>query len=780
MGEIIEKYSESLISLPMIPLRGMTIMPNMIAHFDVTRAKSAKAIETALEENQKIFIITQRRFEDEELNIEDLYQVGVVADIKQIIKLPMNVMRVLVDTSQRAKLIDVFEENESYSCVIEIIKEKDEDIDEIHNEVMLKVLKELLSEYVKDNLNISKEAYKKIVDVKKINVLLKQCSIFLPFDYEKKQILLESINDLELYDHLTNILKNEIEINKIKRELQEKIKLAIDKNQKEYILREQLKLIREELGGEDPESEIDSFLEEVKKLKADKTVKDKLKKEINRFKNSSGSSSENNVIRGYIETLLEMPWDKESKDNIDIKKAENKLNQDHYGLYKVKERILEFLAVRIFAKDKGASPILCLVGPPGTGKTSIAKSIAEAIGKKYIRISLGGVRDEAEIRGHRKTYVGAMPGRIANGLKAAGVKNPLMLFDEIDKLGNDYKGDPASALLEVLDSEQNIKFVDHYIEIPIDLSKVLFVATANSVSTIPRALLDRMEIIEITSYTLNEKEHIAKEHLIEKQKQLHGLAKEQLIIPDKIITKIIENYTKESGVRTLERTIGKICRKATREIYETKKKVVRLNDKKLIEYLGNEKFVVDLANEKDEIGIVRGLAWTSVGGVTLQIEVNIMPGKGEVQLTGKLGEVMKESAKAGLSYIRSIAGEYDIKEDFFRKHDIHIHIPEGAVPKDGPSAGISMSTAMLSAITNKKVRSDIAMTGEITLRGRVLQIGGLKEKILAAKSAGVKCVILPEKNRKDIEEIENEIKKNIKIEFVNSMKEVIDIAFVKE
>ena len=581
---------------------------------------------------------------------------------------------------------------------------------------------------------------------------------------------------------------NEAQIAAIRTQLAVKIRERIDKNQKDYILREQLEYIQEELGDKNQYSDVKHYEEALAKLKADAEVKEKIKKEIARFKTIMGSSSESAVERGYIETLLELPWNKASKDNNDINRAEEILERDHYGLEKVKERIVEYLAVRCLT-SKGEAPILCLVGPPGTGKTSIAKSIAEALNKKYIRICLGGVRDEAEIRGHRKTYVGAMPGRIANGLKQAGVCNPLMLLDEIDKVSSDYKGDTSSALLEVLDPEQNCHFRDHYVELPLDLSKVLFIATANDAGNIPRPLLDRMDIIEVTSYTANEKFHIAKEHLWEKQLRKNGLKDTQLSISDNALKAVIDQYTKEAGVRNLERKLGTVCRKAALEILKSRNgkkekqvqdKSIRVNSQKLEKYLGKPKYSVDMANEKDDVGIVRGLAWTSVGGDTLQIEVNIMPGKGEIELTGKLGDVMKESAMTGISFIRSIAPKYKIAPEFFKENDFHIHIPEGAVPKDGPSAGITMATAVLSAITDTPVKAKVAMTGEITLRGRVLPIGGLKEKLLAAKSAGITTVLVPEKNEKDVAEISNEIKAGMEICLVESMEDVIPLAFARE
>ncbi len=646
-------------------------------------------------------------------------------------------------------------------------------------EAMLRCIRETVLKYQKANGHMSKEFLRQVEEQQDVGTLMQQVAYNLPLYYIQKQKILEAVDLTSQYETLMAILLNEVEVISLKNEFQAKVKERVDKNQKEYLLREQMKLIREELGEDNTQSDAEHFLEEVKKLKADKTVKERIKKEIERFKNIASSSSESAVSRGYIETLLELPWNKASKDNKDLANAEKILDEDHYGLEKVKERMLEFLAVRNLT-HKGESPIICLVGPPGTGKTSIARSVAKALNKKYVRICLGGVRDEAEIRGHRKTYVGAMPGRIINGLKSAGVKNPLMLLDEIDKVSSDYKGDTSSALLEVLDNEQNSHFRDHYVELPVDLSEVLFIATANSVQTIPRPLLDRMELIEVSSYTENEKAHIAKEHLIAKQIEKNGLKESELTFQNGAIEQLIRSYTREAGVRNLERKIGEICRKAAREIYEGKKKKVTISTKNLEHYLGKEKYTFDKKNEKDEVGIVRGLAWTSVGGDTLEIEVNVMPGKGEFKLTGQLGDVMKESAQAGISYIRSVSEQYQIPDDFFTRHDIHIHIPEGAVPKDGPSAGVTMATAMLSAITGKKVRADVAMTGEITLRGRVLPIGGLKEKTLAAKNAGIRTVCVPGKNEKDIEELSAEIKKDLEIVYADTIEDILKIAFVKE
>lgn len=769
---------ELIVTLPAVALRGMTILPGMIAHFDISRPKSIKAVEKAMMEEQKIFLVTQKDVEQEEPGQDDLYKIGIVAQIKQVIKLQNDIIRILVEGTARAKLRGFLEETEYLHAEICLQEKEQEELPDEVKTGLVRGIQETFLKYLAVNPKLGKELQKQIAQTTDLEKLMDLIANNLPVPYQEKQKILEAVTLTDRYEVLVALLLREIEVTAIKNEFQAKVKERVDKNQKEYILREQMKLIREELGEDNTESDADGYLEALGKLKANKAVKDKIKKEIDRFKNISSSSSESAVTRGYIETLLELPWDKASKDNKDLSNAERILNEDHYGLWKVKERMLEFLAVRNLTK-KGESPIICLVGPPGTGKTSIARSVAKALDKKYVRICLGGVRDEAEIRGHRKTYVGAMPGRIVNGLKSAGVKNPLMLLDEIDKMSSDYKGDTASALLEVLDAEQNNKFRDHYVELPIDLSEVLFIATANSVSDIPRPLLDRMELIEVTSYTENEKLHIAKEHLVAKQLERNGLQKGQLTISDKALAKIISAYTREAGVRNLERKLGEIARKAAREVYEGKKKTVRITEQNLEKYLGKEKYSFDKANTSDEIGIVRGLAWTSVGGDTLEIEVNVMPGKGEFQLTGQLGDVMKESAQAGISYIRSVSEEYNIPKDFFKEHDIHIHIPEGAVPKDGPSAGITMATAMLSAIIKKPVRADVAMTGEITLRGRVLPIGGLKEKTLAAKNAGIKTICVPKKNEKDIEEISAEIKKGLNIVFVEQMQDVLDVAFVK-
>lgn len=769
-----------IMKMPAVALRGMVILPGMVAHFDVSRAKSIKAVEEAMMDEQKIFLVAQKDVEQENPDIEDLFKIGIIAEVKQVIKLQNNIVRILVEGKERAEL-SAFLENPDYLLaeIIRFDEEVDDGLPEEAKEAMLRSIQETFGKYVVVNPKMGKELQRQLSEITDLEKLMNQLANSLPVHFEEKQKILDAVSMTERYEVLMALLLKEIEIIAIKNDFQAKVKAQVDKNQKEYLLREQMKVIREELGEDNTESDADHFAEALGKIRADKEVKEKIKKEIDRFKNISSSSSESAVARGYIETLLELPWNKTSRDNKDLKNAEQILNADHYGLEKVKERMLEFLAVRNLT-SKGESPIICLVGPPGTGKTSIARSVAKALDKKYVRISLGGVRDEAEIRGHRRTYVGAMPGRIVNGLRSAGVKNPLMLLDEIDKMSSDYKGDTASALLEVLDAEQNKKFRDHYVEIPIDLSEVLFIATANSVQDIPRPLLDRMELIEVTSYTENEKLHIAKEHLLAKQMERNGIRSEQLSITDKAMAKIISGYTREAGVRNLERKLGEICRKAARPLYEGEKEKIKVTEQNLEKFLGKEKYSFDKKNDTDEVGIVRGLAWTSVGGDTLEIEVNIMPGKGEFQLTGQLGDVMKESAQAGISYIRSVSEEYHIPKKFFQENDIHIHIPEGAVPKDGPSAGITMATAMLSAITKTPIRADVAMTGEITLRGRVLPIGGLKEKTLAAKNAGIKTICVPKKNEKDIDEISPEIKKGLEIVFVEQMKDVLDVAFVKE
>ena len=769
--------ADQRLNLPMVPLRGLTIMPGMIVHFDVSRESSIQAVQEAMAEEQKIFLVSQKSIETEKPTQEDVFEIGTIAIVKQIMKLPKQIMRVLVEGEVRGRLINMSDDAPYLQAEVEIIEDDEAMPETLDDQAMLRGLKDIFVEYAAKNGKFSKESIGGILEIQDVKKLVDEIAANVPLPYMELQDILNQTEFEQRYETLCFKLVNEIQIIAIKDEIRAKVKERVDKHQREYILREQLKLIREELGEDSTISDAEEFESATKKLNAPKEVKEKLFKEIKRFKSSMNSPAEIGVIRTYIETLLEMPWNKTVKENTDLAYAEKILDTDHYGLEQVKERVLEFLAVRTLTK-KGESPILCLVGPPGTGKTSIARSLARALQKPYVRISLGGVRDEAEIRGHRRTYVGAMPGRIANGLKTAGVKNPVMLLDEIDKVSSDYKGDTFSALLEVLDSEQNSKFQDHYMEVPLDLSELLFIATANSLQTIPRPLLDRMEIIEISSYTENEKLHIAEEHLIPKQLEKHGLTSDTLSISKRAIWKIAENYTKEAGVRQMEREIGNICRKTAKEILTTDKKKISVTEKNLHKYLGKEKYKYQMANPVDEVGIVRGLAWTSVGGDTLQIEVNVMPGKGEIALTGQLGDVMKESAGAGISYIRSVSEKYEIAADFFEKHDIHVHIPEGAVPKDGPSAGITMATAILSAITARKVRADLAMTGEITLRGRVLPIGGLKEKLLAAKNAGIKTVLVPKENQVDVEELSSEITKGLEIIPVESMDEVLKEALV--
>lgn len=765
------------ITMPAVALRGLTILPGMVQHFDISREKSIRAIETAMMGNQKVYLVTQRHPEQETPAVADLYQMGTISRIKQLVKMPGGIIRVMVEGEKRAALLTLFEEGPYLEAEVEETPMQEEQLTDTVKEAMSRIVKEKLEEFGNANPKAVKDFIGSLLVITDLEQLLTQTANEFPWDFAVKQEMLECDYWSHLYDRIVYYLMRELEILMIKRDYQGKVKEHIDKNQRDYILREELKVIREELGDDSGTEDADGYMEQLEKLNADKETKEKIKKEIQRFKGMPGGSQEANVLRTYIETVLEMPWKKVSRDNQDIVHAKEILEEDHYGLEKVKDRVLEFLAVRALTK-KGTSPILCLVGPPGTGKTSIARSVARALGKKYVRISLGGIHDEAEIRGHRKTYVGAMPGRIADAMRQAGVSNPLMLLDEIDKVSADYRGDVSSALLEVLDGEQNVKFRDHYLEIPLDLSGVLFIATANDASTIPRPLLDRMEVIEVSSYTENEKFHIAKKYLIPKQLERNGLTEEMLSFSDKALEKIIHNYTREAGVRNLERRIGEICRKAAREFLEKKKKTVHVTEGNLQKYLGKEKITFENANEEDEVGIVRGLAWTSVGGDTLQIEVNVMPGDGKLQMTGQMGDVMKESAQIALTYVRSVADRYGVESRYFKEHDLHLHIPEGAVPKDGPSAGITMATAMLSAVTGKKVCASVAMTGEITLRGRVLPIGGLKEKTLAARMAHMKKVLVPDKNRPDMAEISKEITKGMEIVFVKTMDDVVREVFV--
>lgn len=768
-----------ILHLPMVALRGMTVMPGKTVHFDISRERSIQAVQEAMTGNQRIFLTAQKKIETDEPKMEDVYEVGTIAVIQQIAKLPRQIMRVMVTGETRGILKQIEEEDPYLLAEAEVVDESGFEIpDEMNAEAMARGLKDIFVEYAAKNGKLPKELIAQILEIRGLKKLVDEIAANLPLYYTDQQELLDQLDFWERYELLALKLVNETEIMDIKDEIRLKVKERVDQHQREYILREQMKVIREELGEEASGNDADEFRGCLKNLDAPEEVKEKIKKEISRFSGSLNSPAENGVIRTYIETMLEMPWNQRAEDCEDMEYAKEILEQEHYGLEEVKERVLEFLAVRALT-HKGESPVLCLAGPPGTGKTSIARSLAKALRKPYVRISLGGIRDEAEIRGHRKTYVGAMPGRIANAIRKAGVKNPLILLDEIDKVSTDYKGDTFSALLEVLDQEQNRGFRDHYLEVPLDLSEVVFLATANTTETIPRPLLDRMEVIEVSSYTENEKLHIATEHLIPKQLGKHGLSAEELTMEEAAVWKIAKNYTKEAGVRQLERKIGEICRKTAKEILTTERKKVTITKENLSEYLGREKYTYEMANSSDEIGIVRGLAWTSAGGDTLQIEVNVMPGKGELLLTGQLGDVMKESAQTGISYIRSVGKSWQIADDFFEKHDLHVHIPEGAVPKDGPSAGITMATAILSAVIKKKIRADLAMTGEITLRGKVLPIGGLKEKLLAAKNAGIHTVLIPEHNQADVEEFSSEITGGLSILPVKNMDEVLREAFAE-
>lgn len=770
---------KTAITIPVIALRGLTVFPEMMIHFDISRKKSVEAVEKAMAGNQKVFLVTQKKPEVLEPEFGDLYHVGTIAVVRQLVKMPNGVIRAMVEGIEKAELLSLTTDESMLVGQVEAVEAEKEELDYGEKEAMLQVLKSKLEEYGAGYPRFTKEVLPNLLEIQDLDQLIDQSCLQLSWDYLVRQEFLEAVGTAARYEILLSHLFTEIEAGRIKQDFQNKVKSAINKNQKDYILREQMRIIRDELGESSPDDDAEEYEKKLEQLKADKETKEKLQKEINRLKDMPVSSQEANVIRSYIETLLELPWKKVSKDNNDIKHAGEILDEDHYGLEKVKERVLEYLAVRSLTK-KGTGSILCLVGPPGTGKTSIARSVARALNKKYVRISLGGVRDEAEIRGHRKTYIGAMPGRMVEGLRQAGVSNPLMLLDEIDKLSTDYRGDASSALLEVLDGEQNMKFRDHYVETPVDLSQVLFIATANTTQTIPRPLLDRMEMIEINSYTENEKFHIAKNYLVKKQMEKNGLPKGYLVISDSALKKIIHNYTREAGVRNLERRIGDICRKAAREYLEKKTAAIRVTESNLAKYLGKERISFEDANEEDQVGVVRGLAWTSAGGDTLQIEVNVMPGKGEMKLTGQMGDVMKESAQIALTYVRSACPKYQVKDNFFEKHDLHIHIPEGAVPKDGPSAGITMATAMISAVTERAVDCKTAMTGEITLRGRVLPIGGLKEKILAAKMAHIKKVLVPDKNRPDIGELSKEITKGLEIVYVKEMTDVLREALVPQ
>ncbi len=771
-----EKFRKTM---PAIPMRGLTVLPEMVIHFDISREISIRAVEAAMAKDQTIFLVTQRNPDENDPGLQGLYGIGVAAQIRNVVKLPKGIVRVLTAGLERYRVLDVDTSGDYVTAEVEVYETVPFETDEAMGQAMVRALGDLLGRYAQVNQKFSRETLRQLLEIQQLDQLVHAVSVQLPLFYKQRQQLLEAVGTEEAYDLLCTLLVNEIEVISIRNEIHQKVKERVDKNQRDFILREEIKVIQEELGEDTLLADVRSYQEAARALTASDEVKNRIIKETERLKGIGNNSAESSVLRGYIETLLELPWDKSSADSQSLKKAEKVLNEDHYGLEKVKERVLEFLAVRCL-NQKGNSPILCLVGPPGTGKTSIARSVARALDKKYVRISLGGVRDEAEIRGHRRTYVGAMPGRIAAGMRQAGVKNPLMLLDEIDKVSSDYKGDTSSALLEVLDAEQNCRFRDHYVELPLDLSEVLFIATANDLHTIPRPLLDRMEVIEVTSYTANEKLHIAKDHLLPKQMKCHGLKKSQLSVTKAALASMIEGYTREAGVRQLERKLGEVCRKVARELLESKKEAIKISEKNLEQFLGKKRFTYKKKNAKNEVGIVRGLAWTSVGGDTLQIEVNTMPGKGEFLLTGQLGDVMKESARTAISYVRSLASQYGIDAEFFAKNDIHIHIPEGAVPKDGPSAGITMATAILSAITGIPVRADVAMTGEITLRGRVLAIGGLKEKLLAARQAGITTVLVPAENRADLAEIPEEIKDGMQLVYAETMAEVLETAFEKK
>ena len=764
-------------NIPVIALKNVCILPGMMVNFDIKHGIGIAGAQAAMEQEQLAFLVTQKNEKAEHLNTEDLEEVGTLSVVRQIVRLPGGAMRIMVNGVRRAHLDEITSWEPFLKGTVSVVTESRAELpDELRARAMVLLLKDSLRKYINESDKIDNSLMNNLEKIEALDQLIDQAAIALPLSMSRKQSVLNAMTLRERYNCMMMILQEETEVEKIRKEFQEKVKEELDRNQKEYILREQLKVIHDELG-ENVESEAEEFLRKLEALEASDEVKEKIEKEIRRFQNTPSNVAEASVSRSYIETLLELPWDHASEDDYDLKRAKEILDRDHYGLEKVKERILEFLAVRALT-EKGRSPIICLVGPPGTGKTSIGRSIAEALGKQYVRISLGGIRDEAEIRGHRRTYIGSMPGRIVTGLKNAGVKNPLMLLDEIDKLGYDYKGDPSSAMLEVLDGEQNSRFADHYIEIPVDLSEVLFIATANSTETIPRPLLDRMEIIEINSYTANEKFHIAKEHLFAKQLAVNGLKPNQLSITDKALKQIINGYTREAGVRALERRLGEICRKAARELMEEEKTVCRVNNRNLEHYLGKVVYTPEKRNKKPDVGIVRGLAWTSMGGVTLEVEVNVLDGHGNLILTGQLGDVMKESASAALTYVRSVCGGLDA--EYFEKHDIHIHIPEGAVPKDGPSAGVTIATAIYSAVTGQLVRADVAMTGEITLRGRVLAIGGLKEKLLAANIAGMHTVIVPEENRRDVKEFSEEILGSMEIVYASDMQQVLEHALVTE
>ena len=758
--------------MPVVALRGLVVLPGRVEHFDVSRRKSMAALEDAMLHYQKVLLVTQKNPDDLDPGADGLFEYGTLCEIRQMARLPKENGRVMVEGVERVRITSVIPAADMLKgeYVSEPLIETDPEAPVAV--AMVRVLRDRLNQYARGNRAFFDKYLEPLLRITDVNRLLVRTAADMNWEWQTAQALLECDTADELYSMLVKELTREISVNEIRREFQEKLKGNLDKNQRDYVLREQMKLLRQELGDDTTLTDADEFSEQVEQLEASEEVKTRIRKEISRLKSMPGGSQEGNVVRTYLETLLDLPWDHCSVDNKDLKHAEDVLNEDHYGLEKVKERVLEYLAVRLLNPDSKA-PILCLVGPPGTGKTSIARSVARALDRQYVRISLGGVRDEAEIRGHRKTYVGAMPGRIVEGLRQAGTANPLMLLDEVDKVSSEYRGATASALLEVLDGEQNVRFRDHYVELPIDLSRVLFIATANTLETIPGPLLDRMEIIEVTSYTENEKFHIARDYLVAKQQKLNGIPEDRVVITDEALRAMIRGWTREAGVRNAERRIGDIFRKCAREILNGRKRKIRIDAKDLPKYLGREKVRPEEEAGAPEIGLVRGLAWTAVGGCTLEIEVNVMPGRGNLQLTGKMGDVMKESGQAALSCVRAICGGWNVKPEFFENHDLHLHIPEGAVPKDGPSAGVTMAVALLSAVAGIPVRADVAMTGEITLRGRVLPVGGLKEKILAAKNARMKTVLVPEKNREEIAEMSEEITGGLNIVYLETVRDAL-------
>lgn len=775
----IERNEDGNLILPMIPLRGLTIFPNMVLHFDIGREKSINALEKAMIKNQYIFLVTQKDESTDLPTTKDFYHVGTVARIKQMLKLPGDSIRVLVEGETRGRIAEMIFEVPYFKCAVEEIQDKEPSPVPPKTEALMRSVLTSFDEYLAINQKLAPETFATVATIDEPGRFADIVASHLEVRTEEKQGILESLDVDKRLIRLNEILLREIEILRIEHDITSKVKTQINKNQREYYLREQMRAIQEELGvDEEVEDEIEVWREQMAELDLEESIREKIEKEINRLSKMQPSSAESSVSRTYIETLLALPWNKESAEDIDLVKAEKILDQDHYGLTKVKERVLEYLAVIERSKEmKG--PILCLVGPPGTGKTSIVKSVARAIGREYVRMSLGGVRDEAEIRGHRRTYIGSIPGRVINCIKDAGTKNPVFLFDEVDKLGADFKGDPSSALLEVLDPEQNKEFTDHYLEVPFDLSKVMFITTANSIDTIPAPLLDRMEVIEVMGYTEEEKVKIAAKYLIPKKRKEHGLTASDIRITEKSVRDMINYYTRESGVRNLEREIANLCRKVVRKIVTDGEGKYSIRPKDLEEYLGKKKFRYDMIKGETEVGVTTGLAWTIVGGDTLFIETVSVPGTGKLSLTGQMGDVMQESAKTAISYIRSVSDKLGIEEEFYKNKDIHIHIPEGAVPKDGPSAGVTMCTAMISTLTDTPVRKDVAMTGEITLRGKVLPVGGIREKVLAAHRAGIRKVLLPAENTRDIDDIPEKVRDQMEFVFISKVDDALKEVLVK-